>query len=84
MKNFKLYAYREESDFIQFIEKFESVEKATLYVNINEPDESHEGCELVLHNNKDDVSFILFDSWEELGSEIKNQFKKLFSKTYRG
>lgn len=83
MKHFKLYAYREETDFIQFIAKFESVEKATLFIYKNEPD-SHEGCELILNNNKEDITSIYFDCWEKLGSEVKTQFKKLLSKTYRG
>ena len=83
MKNFKLYAYREEIDLINFIEKFETLEQATQYININS-DEEYEGCELVLHNKIKDETFILFDYWEELELSVKNHFKKLFNKIYGG
>ncbi len=81
--DFKLYAYREEIDLITFIEKFETLEQATQYININS-DEAYEGCELVLHNKIKDETFILLDYWEELELSVKNHFKKLFNKIYRG
>ena len=49
-KNYRLYAYREEMDFVSFIQKFNKLEDATQYTNIHEPDEDYEGCELVLYN----------------------------------
>tara|TARA_R110000751_G_scaffold253753_1_gene353242 strand:- start:231 stop:512 length:282 start_codon:yes stop_codon:yes gene_type:complete len=73
-KNYRLYAYREEMDFVSFIQKFNKLEDATQYTNIHEPDEDYEGCELVLYNPVSGKTLMLLDWWEKLNCEAETNF----------
>ena len=74
VKNYRLYAYREEMDFVSFIHKFNKLEDATQYTNTHEPEEDYEGCELVLYNPVSGETLILTDCWEKLNCETETNF----------